>query len=334
MRIALIAPPWAPVPPGLYGGIESVVDVLARGFAAAGHDVLLFTTGDSTCPVPRLSALPEAEGMRIGMAVPEVRHVLAAYEAVEGYDVVHDHSIVGPVLAADRGDRRVVTTVHGAFNDELAAVYRHIGGRVPIVAISHSQRAAVPDLPVARVIHAADFPVGAGEGGYVLFLGRIAPDKGARRAILAARAAGVPLLLAGKMREVWEREYFDERVRPLLGPDVEYLGEVPHERKLELLAGARALLFPIRWPEPFGLVMIEALACGTPILAFPEGAAPEVVEHGVTGFLCEDEDDMASAILKADLLDRASCRATVEGYFSTERMVREHLELFEEVLAR
>jgi glycosyltransferase involved in cell wall biosynthesis len=138
--------------------------------------------------------------------------------------------------------------------------------------------------------------------------------------------------MAAKMREPWEVRYFTEMVEPLLGPDAIYLGEVPHLEKLELLEGASALLFPIRWNEPFGLVMLEAMACGTPVLAFPEGAAPEVVDHGRTGFLCDDEAAMAEALGRVDQLDRADCRAAVEGYFSTGRMVAEHLELFESVL--
>src|SRR5947208_1905127 len=218
MRIGLVAPPWAPVPPHLYGGIELVVDRLAQGLAAAGH--------------------------------------------------------------------------HG--------------------------------------IDAKDFPVGNGDGGYLLFLGRLSPDKGAGRAIDVALKADVRLLLAGKMREPWERDYFEARVAPYLSEQIQYLGEVGHERKLELLAGARALVFPIRWNEPFGLVMVEALACGTPVLAFPEGAAPEVVEDGRTGFLCHDESHMAEALTQVETIDRATCRAAVEGYFSTARMVREHLDLFED----
>jgi glycosyltransferase involved in cell wall biosynthesis len=190
---------------------------------------------------------------------------------------------------------------------------------------------------VARVIHhgidANDFPVGNGKGDYLMFLGRLSPDKGAGRAIDVARKADVPLLLAGKMREPWERDYFEARVAPFLSEQIQYLGEVGHERKLELLADARALVFPIRWNEPFGLVMLEAQACGTPVLAFPEGAAPEVVDHGRTGFLCHDEDEMAEAVTKLDGIDRGACRTAVEGYFSTERMVREHIELYEDLLA-
>jgi glycosyltransferase involved in cell wall biosynthesis len=334
MRIGVIAPPWAPIPPQLYGGIEQAVDGLARGLAAAGHDVLLFATGDSTCPVPRQWVLPEAEGFRMGFTVPELRHVLAAYEAVAGCDIVHDHTVVGPVLAAYAPPGLpVVTTVHGPFNAELTDIYRRTAARVPIIAISNAQRAAVPDMPVARVIHhgldPARFPVGAGKGDYCLFLGRMIADKGAQRAIVAARKAGRRLLLAGKCREDWEQQFFQREIAPLLGEDVEYLGEVPHDEKLRLLGDAYATLFPIRWNEPFGLVMIESLACGTPVLAFREGAAPEVIVDGLTGFLCDSEDDMADALTRIDAIDRAACRAAVEGYFSMDRVVREHVELFE-----
>jgi glycosyltransferase involved in cell wall biosynthesis len=161
----------------------------------------------------------------------------------------------------------------------------------------------------------------------------MADDKGCHRAIQVARAAGMRIFMAAKMREAWEREYFTEFVEPLLGPDAVYLGEVSHERKLELLAGASALLFPIRWNEPFGMVMIEAMACGTPVLAFPEGAVPEVVSDGVNGYLCEDEAAMVEAIGRLDQLKREDCRLAVEGYFSTHRMVAEHVELFESMLA-
>jgi glycosyltransferase involved in cell wall biosynthesis len=362
VHVGLVAPPWTPVPPPLYGGIELVVDELARGMQAAGHQVTLFTTGDSTCPVPRRWVLPRAEGTRIGMAVPELRHVLGAESSLRGCDVVHDHTLAGPLLAAARcsglisgsatapgrvatpatGLRPpVVTTVHGPLEADLVAIYEALGTSVPIVCISRAQHRAAPHLPVARVIHhgidAAQFPVGDGagdrDGPYCLFLGRMAPDKGAHRAIAAARAAGLRLLMAAKMREPQEIRYFTERVEPMLGPDAVYLGEVPHERKLELLGGATALLFPIRWNEPFGLVMLEAMACGTPVLAFPEGAAPEVVDPGTTGFLCHDEREMAESLARVHTIDRADCRAAVDGYFSTERMVADHLELFDAILA-
>jgi glycosyltransferase involved in cell wall biosynthesis len=338
MRIALIAPPWTPVPPELYGGTELVVDRLARGFSAAGHDVVLFTTGDSTCPVERRYVLPEAEGNRIGANVPELRHVMAAYEdpAVLAADIVHDHTLFGPIYGQRVRGLQLVTTIHGPFVEELADIYRRVAERVPLIAVSHAQRKPAPRIPIARVIHhgvdASDFPVGRGDGGYALYLGRMAPDKGAHTAINVARKAGFPILLAGKLREPPEFEYFETQVEPLLGDDARYLGEVPHEHKVELLAAARAVLFPIRWNEPFGLVMIEALACGTPVLAFPEGAAPEVIDDGRTGFLCRDEAAMAEALAHVETIDRTACRAAVEGYFSTSRMVREHLDLFESLL--
>jgi len=340
MRIGIVAPPWTPIPPLLYGGIELVVDQLARGLDKAGHEVLLFATGDSTCPVPTQWVLPAAEGLRIGMAVPEIRHVIHAYEAVAECDVVHDHTVMGPFYSERLPGLPVATTIHGPFNEELSDLYRANAHRVPIVAISHAQRRAAVDIPVARVIHhgvdASLFPVGDGAGDehgpYVLFLGRMSADKGAHRAIAIARQAGIRILLAAKMREPWELHYFHEQVEPLLGDDAHYLGEVSHERKLELLAGAAALVFPIRWNEPFGMVMIEALACGTPVLAFPEGAAPEVVDDGRTGFLCGDEAAMVDAIGRIEELKRSDCRAAVEGYFSTDRMVAEHIELFESMV--
>ncbi len=341
MRIGLIAPPWTPIPPNLYGGIELVVDQLARGIQAAGHDVLLYATGDSTCPVPRQWVLPQAEGQRIGMAVPELRHVIHAYEALQECDVVHDHTMMGPFHSEHYPGLPVATTIHGPFNEDLQDLYRAQSGRVPLIAISHAQHRAAPDIPVARVIHhgidASLFPLGDGggdaDGPYVVFLGRMADDKGAHRAVRIARRAGIRILMAAKMREPWEKRYFAEQVEPLLGPDAQYLGEVSHRRKLELLTGASALLFPIRWNEPFGMVMIEAMACGTPVLAFPEGAAPEVVADGSTGFLCEDEDAMVGAIHRLGELKRADCRLAVEGYFSTQRMVAEHIELFDSMTA-
>ncbi|GAC1534728.1 MAG: glycosyltransferase family 4 protein [Acidimicrobiales bacterium] len=337
MRIAQIAPPWTPVPPPLYGGIELVVDLLSRGLQSAGHEVVLWTVGESTCAVPRRSLLAMAEGHRIGAAVPELRHVLAAYEDLDDVDIIHDHTVFGPLYADRFPQRTVVTTNHGPFGGDLDEIYRVVGRTIPIVCVSHDQRSMAPTIPVSAVIHhgvdPATFPVGTGDGGYCLFLGRMAPEKGAHRAIAACRKAGVPLLMAAKMREPDERDYFDTRIAPMLGDDVRYLGEVPHEDKLALLGSAMALVNPIRWHEPFGLVMVEAMACGTPVVAFAEGAATEIVDHGRTGFLCRDEADMAESIERVREIDRGACRATVEGYFSMDRMVAEHVALFERLLS-
>ena len=337
VRIGIIAPPWAPIPPELYGGIEQAVDCLCRGLVAAGHEVELFATGDSTCPVPTKWLLEHSEGTRIGFTVPELRHVLAGYETVTGCDLIHDHTMVGPVYAAALTDIPVVTTIHGPLNVELIDLYRRIADRVPLIAISHAQLLADPGLKVAGVIHHGvdvdDFPEGQGKGDYCMYLGRMVAEKGAHRAVLAAREAGIPILLAGKMREPWETAYFESHIEPLLGDGVEYLGEVPYEEKVRLLSDAKATLFPIRWNEPFGLVMLESLACGTPVLAFSEGAAPEVVADGRTGWLCRDESDMAVRLRAIDEIDRADCRKDVAARFSTARMTRDHLDLYERVLS-
>lgn len=331
MRIGLVAPVWCSVPPVGYGGTEQVVDSLARGLSARGHTVVLAASGDSTCPVELRSVVP-ASGGEIGSAVPELRHVVHAHQVLADCDVIHDHTLIGPLLGLGRrSGPPVVTTCHGVMDGLLAEHYRALATSVPVIAISQAQAAGAPGLATAVIHHGVvpeDFPVGRGDGDFLLFLGRMCADKGAHRAVRVARAAGVPLLIAAKMREPAEREYFESRVRPLLGSGVEYLGEVSGVEKLELLGAARALLMPIRWPEPFGMVMVEALACGTPVLAFPEGAAPEVLEDGATGFLCRDEERLVAAVRRVDRLSRAACRTSVEERFSARRMAAEHVSVY------
>jgi glycosyltransferase involved in cell wall biosynthesis len=338
MRIALIAPPWLAVPPPSYGGTEAVIDQLARGLATAGHDVVLYTTGDSTCPVPKAWTYETAQTSRIGEAVVELRHLLFAYDRVEDADVIHDHTVVGPVLAAARGDRRVVTTNHGPFDAELTPIYRSIAERIPVIAISHDQARTAGDIPIARIIHhgvdPTRFAVGQGRGGYVAFLGRMAPSKGIDIAISAAKRAGMPLLIAAKMRDPAEYEYFHQVIEPMLDAGAEFVGELSRPDAIELLGNAATLLNPIRWHEPFGMVMIESLACGTPVIGFPHGSAPEIVEHGRTGFLCRDPDEIVVALHEVGSLDRGACRRSVEEHFSTTRMVERHLDLYTEVAAR
>jgi glycosyltransferase involved in cell wall biosynthesis len=334
MRIGLVAPPWLPVPPSSYGGTEAVLDALARGLEAAGHDVLLYTTGDSTCPAPTEYTFRVAERPRLGRTVPEIYHALCAYEALADRDIIHDHTIAGLFVADRRG--AVVTTMHNAPTDELIKIYSAVQDRVAIVAISEDQASRVPDLRIASVIHHGLDPdaysPGEGAGGFLLFLGRMSPDKGVHVAARAARAAGRRLLIGAKVEEPLEQDYFLKEVEPLLGRDVTYLGELDTATKGELLGQAEALLNPIRWPEPFGLVMIEALASGTPVLAFPEGAAPEIVEHGVSGFLCANELEMVEALDNLHRLDRGECRRSFERRFTAERMVEDHLELYRRVL--
>jgi glycosyltransferase involved in cell wall biosynthesis len=233
----------------------------------------------------------------------------------------------------------MLTTSHGPFTPEVSDIYRSFARRVPIIAISHSQavEASRQGIHIARVIHHGLDPdeivAGPGDGGYLLFLGRMHPDKGADVAARVARQAGMPLRIAAKMREPAERDWFKAAVQPLLGGDVDYVGEVGRTEALGLLQGAAALVNPIRWAEPFGLVMIEALAAGTPVLAFPNGAAPEIVEDGSTGFLCVDEEDMTRRVADIALLDRRACRNAVMTRFSTSRVVDDHLAAYERIIA-
>lgn len=336
LHIGMIAPPWVAVPPPEYGGTELVVDHLARGLVLAGHDVTLFATGDSTCPVPRRWVHPRAVGTTGGL-LDELAQVEAAYDALGHCDVIHDHTLLGPLWAVANEVRpRVVTTAHGPFNAELTELYRTIGQRFAVVAISHHQARTAPTVPVTQVIHHGididRIPVGDGGGGFVLFLGRMHPDKGVHRAIDVARSAGRRLLIAAKMWEPAEHRYFAEVVEPMLGADVEYVGQVGGRDKWELLGQAEALINPICWPEPFGLVMIESLAAGTPVLTFAEGAAPEIVDHGRTGFICDDDIDMSERLTTVGALDRRNCRRVAETRFSTGRMIADHLGLYRRLL--
>jgi glycosyltransferase involved in cell wall biosynthesis len=335
MRITLIAPPWLPVPPPAYGGTELVVDALARGFAAAGHRVRLATTGDSTCPVERTWVHDHARTADMGDTAIELTHLLHAYRTIGDADVVHDHTTAGPALASLLSIAPVVTTNHSPFTDDTRRYYRALEGRVPIVAISHHQASTAGDVPIARVIHHGidtdRYPVGPG-GDYLVFDGRMSPDKGVRQAIEIARDAGVPIVIAAKMRETSEHEYFDAEVKPLLGHDICYAGEVARDAKLALVGGALALLNPIRWDEPFGLSMVEALACGTPVITTPRGAAPEIVDNGITGFVTSTTHEAVAAVARAAKLDRHACRTAVETRFSARRMVADHLALYHDVI--
>lgn len=338
LKIGLLAPPWAPVPPPSYGGTESVVSELAVGLAAAGHEVILYATADSTAPVPVVRAMSGASWDRVGNGDVELPHVMRGYEALAGCDIIHDHTLLGPAWALASGYDRAVTTCHGPLDGELSAIYSRYAKRMPVVAISHNQAHQSREVSVDRVIHhgldPAAYPVGDGEGGFLLFLGRMTADKGVREAVLAARSAGRRLIVAAKAREEWEQAYYRDEIRPSLGDDVEFIGEIGGADKLALLGAASALLNPIQWPEPFGLVMIEAMACGTPVIACPNGAAPEIVDDGVTGFLCGGNDELVRAIDNADHLSRKACREAVIQRFSTARMVRDHLALYHELVVR
>jgi glycosyltransferase involved in cell wall biosynthesis len=343
MRIGLISPCWFPVPPTGYGGIEWVVSLLADGLVDAGHDVTLFASGDSHTKASLEWVYETAPSERIGQTLPEVRHALLAYERRDRFDVINDHAGMPSALIGGLLDRPVLHTVHGPLDSEGGEIYERIARIAPnlgLISISLNQRKPKPSLPwVANCLNALDFslyPCKPHRGEYLLFLGRMSPDKGCHRAIDVAVTAGMPLKIAGKdpTREPSERHYFDEYVRPHLGSQIEYLGEVTHGEKVELLQDARATLFPIEWEEPFGLVMIESMACGTPVLATRWGAVPEVIDDGRSGIIVDDYRAMAAALAEADRLDPLELRRYAEQRFSPERMVADYLHAFETVIER
>jgi glycosyltransferase involved in cell wall biosynthesis len=335
LRIGLIGPVWFPVPPPLYGGTEAIVALLADALADAGHDVTLFASGDSRTRA-RLSFVYErAPSSRIGQTLPELRHCLACYERAAEFDVINDHSGLPAAAIGGLLETPVLHTVHGPLDGEGGEIYERIARTAPrigLVSLSLNQRRPKPHLPwVANCPNALDlarYPWRPGSGDYLLFVGRMTPDKGAHRAIAVAREAGLPLKIAAKCREPRELEYFRASVEPHLGGGIEYLGEVTHDEKVALLQGARATLFPIEWEEPFGLVMIESMACGTPVIATRRGAVPEVIEHGRTGIVVDDHRQMPAALEQAEALDPAELRREVELRFSPARLVADYLRAY------
>jgi glycosyltransferase involved in cell wall biosynthesis len=327
LRIAIVAPPWFSVPPRAYGGIESMVADLVDGLVERGHHVTLVGAGQPGTKAQQFIPIyPEPPSARLGEAMPEAVHAAAAAAALADLDVdvVHDHTLAGPLLARNR-PTPTVTTAHGPVGGEPGDYMAWLGDTVEVVAISDAQRRHRPDINWIATVHnsvdVSTFPFGAGDGGYVLFLGRFNPDKAPHVAIDAARAAGRRIVLAGKLNEPAERRYFESEIRPRLGPGVEYVGEADALTKRQLYAGAEALLFPVCWEEPFGLVMIEAMACGTPVVALRRGSVPEIVHHGLTGLVVDRHDLLPSAIEVVGQLDRHDCREHVQRHFDAPAMV-------------
>jgi glycosyltransferase involved in cell wall biosynthesis len=340
MRIAVLSPAWFPVPPSGYGGIEWIVALLADGLVDAGHDVTLFASGDSRTKAKLMYVYEEAPSQWIGRSFWELRHALACYTNADEFDVVNDHTGISGIVLSALVETPVVHTVHGPLDGEPGELYEQLAGLVPnlhLISLSLNQRRPKPELPwLANCPNALDlsvYPCKPHTGDYLLFLGRMSTDKGCHRAIAVAMERELPLKIAGKMQEPKEQEYFAEFVEPHLGiHGIEYLGEVSHGTKVELLQDARATLFPIDWEEPFGLVMIESMACGTPVIATNRGAVPEVIDHGRSGIIVETYREMAAALEAADALDPLECRRYVEERFSPERMVEAYVRAYRDAM--
>jgi glycosyltransferase involved in cell wall biosynthesis len=341
MRVAVLSPVWFPVPPSGYGGIEWIVSLLADGLVDAGHDVTLFASGDSRTRARLESVYPVAPSEWIGHTFWELRHAVSCLARTGEFDVISDHTGLLGLALGSLGPTPFAHTVHGPLSGEPGVLYEQVVSMTPraaLISVSNEQRRPKPDLPwVATCPNALDlsvYPFRPERGDYLLFLGRMTADKGAHHAVAVAIESGLPLKLAGKCREPLERQYFAELVQPHLSDRIEYVGEVTHGEKVELLQHARATLFPIEWDEPFGLVMIESMACGAPLIATRYGAVSEVIEDGVTGVIVDSPREMGAALERADALDPHVQRRAVEERFSPPRMVADYVRAYEATIER
>lgn len=350
LRIAQVAPPFESVPPSGYGGTERVVAVLTEELVRRGHDVTLFASGDSQTSAELIPTVEKAlwhQQLRYHDFTPFWTLVLGRLvEDIGRFDVIHSHLDYFGFPLARISPSPVVTTLHGRLDEaQMLPLYRAFRD-VPLVSISESQRRPVPDANwVGNVYHGIDldeFTLNDRGGKYLAFLGRISPEKGLDVALRVARASNMPLKIAARkplpfknvpeVRRDWE--YYQEQILPMLdGRGIEFIGEVAGPDKDHFLRNAAALLFPICWPEPFGLVMIEALACGTPVLALRHGSVPEIIVDGKTGFICDTEDDLAEAVHCIDRLDRQACREEVEHRFSPGAMADAYERIYSRLLA-
>jgi glycosyltransferase involved in cell wall biosynthesis len=345
LHIAVLAPPWIPVPPPGYGGIEFVVALLCDALVEHDHDVELFCAPGSRSRAKVHPLLDEAHPESIERSLFEADHVGRAFRAIDAaaadgapFDVVHDHCGYTPLAMADRLATPLVHTVHGPFDRDTKPYYACHGHNGTVVCISRAQAGMAPDPGsvdgvVYNPIDIDNWPFSAEKQDYLLWVGRFVAEKGPQRAIRVAKAVGRRLILGGVVQPGQER-FFAAEIQPHLdGEQITYVGEVGGARKQRLFADAFAFLMPIRWPEPFGMVMVEAMATGTPVLAFPEGAAPEVVEDGVSGFLVKDEDEMIARVPDAGRLDPLQVRRSAER-FAPDRIAAGYEQVYRKVALR
>ncbi len=340
MRIAQIAPLFESVPPLRYGGTERVVHWLTEELVGMGHDVTLFATGDSRTSAKLVPMRAQGERFARNFEynnAPYARMIELVRRQADQFDVLHFHIDFHPFSVFTRQSTPFLTTLHGRLDQGWIPQIYDLFPEVPLVSISDRQRAPMPHLNyAATILHGMPRdllrPVADGQD-YFAFLGRISPEKGIEAAIRIASAAGVKLVVAAKVGEE-DAPYYAEVIAPLLeGDAVEFIGEIDDSQKPAFLSDAKALLFPIDWPEPFGLVMIEAMACGCPVIAFRKGSVPEVIEDGHTGFIVDTVDEAVSACARLPELDRAAVRARFEGRWTAERMARDYVALYQKLIA-
>lgn len=340
MRIAQVAPLYESVPPRHYGGTERVVSYLTEELVRQGHRVTLYASGDSVTSAELVSIVPQALRLGGGSAggavddftAPHVLMLERVAERAREFDIVHYHIGYLHFPLSRRLQVPHLTTLHGRLDlPELQPLFRAFND-LPVVSISNHQRHPVEFANwVATVYHGLPanlYELGTGRGDYLAFLGRISPEKRVDRAIQLAERVGMELRIAAKVDDA-DRDYFDERIRPMLQHSrVRFIGEIGEADKSAFLGDARALIFPIEWPEPFGLVMVEAMACGTPVVAFRRGSVPEIIKDGETGFIVDSVDGAVAALQKLDSLDRAQCRRAFEARYLTERMAEEYVAVY------
>jgi glycosyltransferase involved in cell wall biosynthesis len=342
MKIAQISPLMESVPPRLYGGTERIVSYLTEELVRMGHQVTLFASGDSVTGAELVGCVPTALRLDANVHDPIPYYMLMLdriRDAAEDFDILHFHidQFHFPLFKAMA--HRTVTTLHGRQDiPDLKALYLGFPD-MPLISISDAQRKPVSKANfAATVLHGIPSslytPVFAPRGGYVAFLGRISPEKRPDRAIRIARTLGVPLKIAAKVDRV-DEAYFREQIEPMLrGPGVEFIGEINERAKAKFLGDARALLFPVDWPEPFGLVLIEAMACGTPVLAFRRGSVPEIVDDGVTGQIVDTEEEAVRKLPRVLSLDRRAVRRRFEERFSATRMAKDYIQVYRSLMRR
>lgn len=339
MRIAQVAPLYESVPPKLYGGTERVVSFLTEELVREGHDVTLFASGDSVTNARLIAICPESLRLDKSCIDQLSHHILMLEEVFQErnhFDIIHFHiDYLHFPMSRCHGEANV-TTLHGRLDiPDLEPLYRNFS-EMPVVSISNAQRAPLPWVnwqgTVYHGLAEERFPFCEKGGEYLAFLGRVCPEKGLDQAIAIAKKAGMKLRIAAKVDKA-DLEYFEAVIKPLLNTElVEFIGEIGYPDKCEFLGNAAALIFPIDWPEPFGLVMIEAMACGTPVIAYPSGSVPEIVEHGVSGFLVGGIEEACEAVKHVAEITRLGCRLAFEERFSAHRMARDYVTIYERLI--